>query len=399
VPHSTLRRTAGAALSTALAAVTLTAVASPASAARTAPTPSVRVLTYNAFLFSTSLYPNWGQAHRARAIPRTSFFQGQDVVVLQEAFDNTTSDRLKADAADRYPYQTPVMGRSKSGWDATSGSYSAATPEDGGVTILSKWPILRKEQYVYKDACGADWWSNKGFAYAVLDVNGAKVHVVGTHAQSTDPGCAAGDAARTRGKQFRAMDAFLDAKNIPANEQVLVAGDFNVDSHTAEYGTMLSDAGLVGADARTGHPYSFDTRDNSIAADRYPDDPREDLDYVLHRAGHAKPAGWKNDVIKEQTTPWTVTSWGKDYTYTNLTTHTPICRTTTRWSGPPPEPKAPDRRHGRGASSARGRKGRFRVRPRCAVPPPDVPLRPGAGSEYPGAVRDGAGRRELSQNW
>ncbi|GAB7109808.1 hypothetical protein JCM4814A_81230 [Streptomyces phaeofaciens JCM 4814] len=81
-------------------------------------------------------------------------------MVLQEAFDNSSSEALQQAATAQYPYQTPVMGRSKSGWDATSGAYSATTPEDGGVTVLSKWPIVRKEQYVYKDACGADWWSN-----------------------------------------------------------------------------------------------------------------------------------------------------------------------------------------------------------------------------------------------
>jgi sphingomyelin phosphodiesterase len=307
-----------AALSAVLAATAL------AGAAPAAGTPDLRVLTYNAFLFSKSMYPNWGQDHRAAAIPAAPFFQGNDVVVLQEAFDNSSSEALLQNAAGQYPYRTPVMGRSKDGWDATGGSYSSTTPEDGGVAVLSKWPIVRKEQYVYKDACGADWWSNKGFVYAVLDVNGVLVHVVGTHAQSTDPGCDAGEAARMRSRQFRAMDAFLDAKNIPASEQVVVAGDFNVDSRTPEYASMLADGGLVGADARTGHPYSFDTRDNSIAAERYPDDPREDLDHVLHRAGHAKPSGWTNEVIKERSAPWSVSSWGTTYTYTNLSDHYPV---------------------------------------------------------------------------
>ncbi|MFF3459096.1 sphingomyelin phosphodiesterase [Streptomyces sp. NPDC002730] len=324
MPHSVLRRIPGAVLSTALAAAVLTGTAPTASAAPAEATPSLKVLTYNTFLFSKTLYPNWGQDHRAAAIPATTFFQGKDVVVVQEAFDNSSSDALKQKAAAQYPYQTPVMGRSKDGWDATGGSYSATTPEDGGVAVLSKWPVVRKEQYVYKDACGADWWSNKGFVYVVLNVNGAKVHVVGTHAQSTDPGCGAGEAAQMRSRQFKAIDAFLDAKSIPASEQVLVAGDFNVDSRTPEYATMLADAGLVGADARTGHPYSFDTKENSIASERYPNDPREDLDYVLHRAGHAKPAGWTNEVIKEQSAPWTVSSWGTKYTYTNLSDHYPV---------------------------------------------------------------------------
>ncbi|MGW0546238.1 sphingomyelin phosphodiesterase [Streptomyces altiplanensis] len=334
MPHSVLRRTPGAALATALAAATLAATAPSASAAPMTPVapaapaaaevPSLKVLSYNAFLFSKNLYPNWGQDHRAKAIPAAPFFQGNDVVVVQEAFDNGASDALKSNAAAQYPYQTPVMGRSKDGWDATGGSYSATTPEDGGVAVLSKWPVVRKEQYVYKDACGADWYSNKGFVYAVLNVNGASVHVVGTHAQSTDPGCGAGEAALMRSRQFKAIDAFLDGKNIPASEQVIVAGDFNVDSHSPEYATMLADGGLSDADARTGHPYSFDTADNSIASERYPDDPREDLDHVLHRAGHARPQGWTNEVIKERSAPWTVSSWGRQYTYTNLSDHYPV---------------------------------------------------------------------------
>lgn len=324
MPHSAFRRLSAMALTAALAAVPMAVNAPSATAATTADTPSLRVLSYNAFLFSKSLYPNWGQDHRAAEIPKTSFFRGNDVVVIQEAFDNGASDALLRNSAAQYPYQTPVVGRSKSGWDATGGSYSATTPEDGGVTILSKWPIVRKEQYVYKDACGADWWSNKGFAYVVLNVNGTRVHVVGTHAQSTDPGCSAGEAATMRSRQFRAMDAFLDAKKIPASEQVVVAGDFNVDSHSAEYASFLRDADLVAPDTKTGHRYSFDTRDNSIASERYPNDPREDLDHVLHRAGHAKPTGWNNDVIKEQSAPWTVSSWGKTYTYTNLSDHYPV---------------------------------------------------------------------------
>lgn len=324
MPTSPLRRLAGAALSAVLAAGALAAATPSAGAAADVPVPRLKVLTYNAFLFSRTLYPNWGQDHRAAEIPRAPFFRGNDVVVLQEAFDNSSSEALARNASAAYPHRTPVMGRGTGGWDATGGAYSALTPEDGGVAVLSRWPIVRKEQYVYQDACGSDRFSNKGFVYAVLDVDGSRVHVVGTHAQSTDPGCGAGEAAAVRARQFRAMDAFLDAKRIPAAEQVIVAGDFNVDSHAPEYAAMLADAGLVGADARTGHPYSFDTRDNSIAAERYPDDPREDLDHVLHRAGHARPAGWTNEVIKASSAPWSVSSWGTTYTYTDLSDHYPV---------------------------------------------------------------------------
>ncbi|MFG2530614.1 sphingomyelin phosphodiesterase [Streptomyces sp. NPDC048516] len=320
MPHSSLRTSRIAVLAATLAAVTV-AAAPPASAAGA---PRLKVLSYNTFLMSKSLYPNWGQDHRTQALAAADFFQGNDVVVLQEAFDNSSSDALKSRAAAQYPYQTPVVGRSRSGWDATGGAYSAVTPEDGGVTLLSKWPVLRKEQYIYKDACGSDYFSNKGFVYAVLDVNGTEVHVVGTHTQSTDSGCKAGEAAADRAKQLKEMDAFLDAKNIPADEEVVVAGDLNIDSHGAEYDALLRNADLAPADSRTGHPYSFDTQENSIAKYRYPNDPREDLDYVLHRNGHTRPAGWRNTVVQEESAPWTVSSWGREYTYTDLSDHYPL---------------------------------------------------------------------------
>ncbi|MBW1601970.1 sphingomyelin phosphodiesterase [Streptomyces sp. JJ66] len=292
--------------------------------AASAATERLSVLTYNVFLFSKALYPNWGQDHRAARIPRADFFGGHDVVVLQEAFDNSSSEALLSGASAQYPHRTPVLGRSRDGWDATGGSYSATTPEDGGVSVLSTWPILRQEQYVYAEGCGADWWSNKGFVYVVLDVAGERVHVVGTHAQSTDSGCAAGEATRVRASQFRELDAFLDGKDIPAAEQVIVAGDFNVDSHSAEYAAMLADADLVDADGRSGPAHSFDPVRNSIAAYRYPGTAREHLDHVLHRAGHARPADWHNETVDERSAPWTVRSWGRSYTYTNLSDHYPV---------------------------------------------------------------------------
>ncbi|WP_406195495.1 sphingomyelin phosphodiesterase [Kitasatospora sp. NBC_01560] len=314
----------------ATAATASAAPAAPAAAPATAPAvaagtvPALKVLSYNVFLMSKNLYPNWGQDYRARAIAAAPVFQGQDVVVLQEAFDNAASDLLTSQASAAYPYHTPVVGRSTSGWDATGGSFSSTTPEDGGVTLLSKWPILRKEQYVFKDACGSDWWSNKGFVYAVLNVNGVRTHVIGTHLQSTDTGCSAGQPAAVRAAQLRTMKAFIDGKNIPAAEPVVIAGDLNIDSHGTEYPSLLSNANVAPADTRDGWANSFDTVDNSIAAYRYPGEPKEDLDYVLYRADHARPASYTNTVARFHSSPWTVSSWGTSYTYTDLSDHYPL---------------------------------------------------------------------------
>jgi sphingomyelin phosphodiesterase len=307
-------------LAAVIALIAGTLVATSHSAGAADDPPKLKVLTYNTFMFSKLIYPNWGQDHRAEAIPDADFFQGNDVVVLQEAFDNGSSDTLQEKAKAQYPHQTPVLGRNKKGWDDTGGSWSDIAPEDGGVTILSKWPIVRKEQFVYDHGCGADYLSNKGFVYAVLDVNGTKTHVVGTHLQAGDSACSDGEPQKTRAEQLKAIDSFLDSKSIPASEQVLVAGDFNIDSRGSEYESLLSNADLAPADARTGHPYSMDHKENTIAAKRSPDGGQSDLDYVLHRNGHARPASWENKVIKEQSAPWE-TSEG---TFTNLSDHYPV---------------------------------------------------------------------------
>jgi sphingomyelin phosphodiesterase len=324
-----LRRLKGVAVAAALAASAFAATGSSASAAPGGPAageqpsaeaPSLKVLSYNTFLFNKLIYPNWGQEHRGEAIADADFFQGNDVVVLQEAFENSVSDKLQEKAAAQYPHQTPVLGRSKDGWDATGGSWSDIAPEDGGVTILSKWPVVHKEQFVYDHGCGADYLSNKGFVYAVLDVNGAKVHIVGTHVQAGDSACGDGEPQKIRAEQFRAIDSFLDEKKIPADEEVMVAGDFNTDSRGEEYAAMLANADLAPADARVGHPYSSDHVENTIAKARNDNGHRSDLDYVLHRNGHARPAGWQNEVIKEECAPWE-TSEG---TFTNLSDHYPV---------------------------------------------------------------------------
>lgn len=54
---------------------------------------------------------------------------------------------------------------------------------------MSKWPIVQQEQHIYKDGCGADKLSNKGFAYIKINKNGKYHHIIGTHLQAEDPTC------------------------------------------------------------------------------------------------------------------------------------------------------------------------------------------------------------------
>lgn len=310
-------RSALAYLLAAACVTTTTVLAAPAGATTATAPPRVKVVASNVMLLP-ELLGGMNNSTRAGLLASASYLDGYDVVVLSEMFDNGPSNTVKTGLSDRYPHQTPVLGRSKSGWDATQGAFSWLTPEDGGVTILSKWPILRKVQFVYKQGCGADWFANKGFVYVVLDVNGQKVHVVGSHAQAEDSLCS--NAAAVRATQFAELNAFLDAQDISPNEQVIVAGDLNVVKTSPEYAELLALTSTVAPTSYRGAPYSWDPTTNSMAASRYAGYAPEQLDYVLYRRGHAMPAVRTNTVLTPQSPPWE--SGGT--TFTDYSDHYPV---------------------------------------------------------------------------
>ncbi|MGW6932157.1 sphingomyelin phosphodiesterase [Lentzea sp. NPDC054927] len=303
-------------LITLAAAVALTISAAPAAVAAPA---APKIATYNVFMLSRNLYPNWGQLTRADLIDSTGVVNGQDVVVLNEAFDNAASDRLLANLRDTYPHQTPVLGRSRAGWDVTSGAYSDSTPEDGGVAVLSRWPITTRIQHVYRGGCGADWFSNKGFAYVRIEAPTGPVHVIGTHMQAEDSTCTSAPSGY-RAAQRAEIKAFLAARSIPATEPVYVAGDMNVVKASDEFPRMVTELGASTPEIG-GHPFSWDCADNSVCRDQYgPEYASEHLDYVLTVQGPVL----RNETRRVKSPEWSITSWGRKHTYTDLSDHYPV---------------------------------------------------------------------------
>lgn len=276
-----------------------------------------RLLAYNIFMLPEILGA-WNHQGRAQMIAQADFMQGQDAIILQELFDNGPAATLLNGLKAEYPYQTQVLGRTKSGWDATLGAYSGATIEDGGVAIVSRWPIEEQIQYVYKQGCGADYLSNKGFVYARINKNGENYHVIGTHAQAEDSACS--NPAATRKSQFIEMQSFIAGHGIPASEVVFMGGDFNVIKDSAEYPDMLETLKVSAPDAFAGFATSWDPESNGIAAYNYPDLPSEYLDYIFVSRNHAQPTHWHNQSLDVLTNNWAQ----GNYRFQELSDHYPV---------------------------------------------------------------------------
>ncbi|WP_081385962.1 sphingomyelin phosphodiesterase [Leptospira santarosai] len=277
-------------------------------------TVEIKILSHNVFLLPIGLpgWGNWGQNERAERIASSNYIRNQDVIVFDEAFDTNARKILLDGVRSEYPYQTDVIGRTQEDWDATLGNYRSDAFTNGGVVVVSKWPIEEKIQHIFKErGCGADFFSNKGFAYVRINKNGRKFHIIGTHVQAQDSACAnLGKVSRMN--QFNEIRSFIDSAKIPNNEMVLVAGDLNVIRDSSEYYDMLSKLN-VNKPKYSGVPFTWDTKTNEITAFYYEKEQPVYLDYVLVSKSHFQPPVWQNlayDPISTKT--WSVAGYTSD---------------------------------------------------------------------------------------
>ena len=217
--------------------------------------------TYNVFLRPRGLFDD-RQLDRARDIPGA--VEGFDAVAFQEVFDDSARGVLLAGVAGAYPYRTRVLGTAAFG------------REDGGVVLVSRWPIVEEDQLLFGSVCAdSDCLADKGVLYAAVDKAGQRYHVFATHLQ-------AGGAARAvREEQLDLLRGFVLDLAVPPGEPVLVVGDLNVDLHdAAAYADLLI---RVSADSvrYAGHPFSVDGAENTLVLG----DQQELLDHVLPVTG------------------------------------------------------------------------------------------------------------------
>lgn len=207
-----------------------------------------------------------------------------DVVVIQEGFNDAAKNYLFEKTKKSFPFNTELVGShcdKKTFWDSTSGNCSNNIfAFNGGVKIMSKHKILEKHQYIFDNSATgtADSFANKGAAYVVIEKDGRKYHVVGTHLQA-DQGSF--DGTKTRNAQMTEISRWIDTLPIPKNEPLIFAGDMNVEyTNQSAFHEMKRIL-----DADTSYTYdpslaTYSSVSNTIVKSRYPD-YNDTLDYIL----------------------------------------------------------------------------------------------------------------------
>ncbi len=236
------------------------------------------VLTFNTALLPEPVSYTLPGVRVAMMAPH---LKGYDVLVLQEAFVHGWREALIAQLADSYPYRGEMVG--------SAGARGLALRQDGGILMLSRWPIVRSAAMTFDDVCsGTDCLADKGVAYVAIRKGELTYHVFGTHAQSSF----GWNVSTVRAAQFELFAGFVEQQEIPTDEVVLLAGDFNVDAGTPERDAMLRTLRAVWPPVVGAMRATWDPAHNEWA-----EGPEAWLDYVLVADGYRRPAAAWNRAV------------------------------------------------------------------------------------------------------
>ncbi|WP_045496062.1 sphingomyelin phosphodiesterase [Vibrio hyugaensis] len=223
---------------------------------------NLKLMTYNIWALP-AIASHIGD--RYELIP--DYVKGYDVLALQEVFANGR-DAFLRELAKEYPYQTKMLD--KDGFNIY----------DGGVIIVSRYPIVNQAQYVFPDCSGTDCFADKGMNYAEIIKGGQAYHVFATHTASLDT-----DTSRDyRQRQFKQIRSMAQSLNIPSDETVIYSGDFNVNKlkFPGDYQQMLANLSAIEPKYSGYTASTFDPRINNFAGEALSGGENvEYLDYVM----------------------------------------------------------------------------------------------------------------------
>ncbi len=218
---------------------------------------SFNVLSYN--VWATTVYGSKKVGTRLERMPEA--MSGYDVLVLTEVFDPLSSNKLLDNLRAEYPYQSAEI-------------FKLGKVMGSGTRIVSRWPFELEGAHKYSACDGLQCAATRGVIYTRINKLGKTYHVFATHTQSSDD-----DANRNARKaQLQEMGDYIRSLNIPADEPVIMAGDFNVNKGGLPEDRDYMEAVLSAREPQnTGHNFTYDANTNHWAEQPYV----EYLDYTL----------------------------------------------------------------------------------------------------------------------
>lgn len=221
------------------------------------PGNELSLLSYN--IWATTIFGSKKVDTRLTEMP--AIMSGYDVLVLTEVFDLIRTNKLLKQLSAEYSFTSSEI-------------FKLGKIMQSGTRILTRWPVEEEKNLKYTNCNGIQCAATRGVIYTRINKQGYIYHIFATHTQSSDD-----DQNRSaRLAQLEEMSEFIRQQNIPVDEAVILAGDFNInkiglpaDRDQMEYILNASEP------KNKGHHLSFDSDTNYWAEKPY----LEYLDYTL----------------------------------------------------------------------------------------------------------------------
>lgn len=190
------------------------------------PFKRVRILTLNTFLRPPLIKNNKSDYKNARVnFMIDNIFPNYDIICLQEVFGalNTRKGKIIKEAIKlgfEYFSYSPYPG------------FWSQQMIDGGLVILSRFPITEHNFQGFQNGVVPDLFSLKGILYCKIEIHGEPLHLFTTHLQASYPTTSQSEFQnyrQVRRHQMQMMKEFIRA-NSHDKELILLLGDMNVDA-------------------------------------------------------------------------------------------------------------------------------------------------------------------------
>jgi len=186
----------------------------------------IRIISYNIFLRPPPVHDKLSDYKEERVkLIGEQVIPNYDIIAFEEAFGSLNSRR---EALIEYGKKNGLN------YHHSDESHNICNLKvDGGLLLLSRYPIIEKDSIEYPRGCHSDWLAMKGALYVRLKIgNNKHINVFTTHLQASyeefpEP---TSKSVKVRMKQTVLLHKFIykHMKN-RINEPCFVMGDFNVD--------------------------------------------------------------------------------------------------------------------------------------------------------------------------
>lgn len=223
------------------------------------------LLSYN--IWATTIFGSKKVDTRLTEMP--AVMSGYDALVLTEVFDPIRTNKLLKQLSKEYSFTSSEI-------------FKLGKIMQSGTRILTPWPVEVEKSLKYSNCNGIQCAATRGVIYTRINKQGYIYHVFATHTQSSDD-----DVNRAaRLAQLEEMGEFIRQQNIPEDEAVILAGDFNVNKIGLPGDRELMTTILNASEPENkGHNLSFDSNTNHWAEKPY----LEYLDYTLTGNDNLQP--------------------------------------------------------------------------------------------------------------